>query len=205
MIDRLMNIPTSTFDKICATATQHFAVHGYDASSLNMIAETVGIRKASLYSHFQSKNELFKTVFFDACQQESQFMQQCFEQERTTEFLAGDVLGGRYCAALPQRFEQSPYLVLFLKASFIAPDYLQAEIQSAYANYLKSIGEHFVAQFKTTNPTLTAENIATFQEAYLGIIDSLHIELIYSTLAAYEKKRIAMLEVLATAIQASMI
>lgn len=193
-----MNIPTSTFDKICVTATAHFAVHGYDASSLNMIAESVGIRKASLYSHFQSKNDLFKTVFFDAYQQESQFMQRCFEQAVATQYLGED-----YCAALPKRFEQSPYLMLFLKASFIAPNYLQAEIQAAYASYLKSIGEHFVLQLKAAAPTLSMQEIDTFQEAYLGIIDSLHIELIYSTITAYQKKRQAMLEVLSKAIQAS--
>lgn len=192
------NIPTTTFDKICATATAHFAAHGYDASSLNMIAETVGIRKASLYSHFQSKNDLFKTVFFDAYQQESQFMQQCFAQTAATPYL-----GGEYCAALPSRFEQSSYLVLFLKASFIAPQYLQAEIKTAYADYLKSIGALFMQQLQNAAPSLSAEALDIFQEAYLGIIDSLHIELIYSTLTAYEKKRMAMLEVLSKAIQAS--
>lgn len=193
-----MNKPISTFDKICTTATAHFALYGYDASSLNMIAEAVGIRKASLYSHFQSKNELFKTIFFDAYQQEQGFMQQCFTQTDLDSRL-----GETYCQALPQRFKHSPALVLFLKASFIAPDFLQQEIKIAYADYLSSIGQHFVAELKASTDDLTIQEIEMFQEAYLGIIDSLHIELIYSTLAAYEKKQNAMLEVLSIAIRAS--
>ncbi|WP_410469610.1 TetR/AcrR family transcriptional regulator, partial [Bradyrhizobium sp.] len=45
--------------RICDAAVQHFAVVGYDAASLNEIAGMVGIRKASLYSHVASKDELF--------------------------------------------------------------------------------------------------------------------------------------------------
>lgn len=193
-----MNMSLSTFDKICAVATMHFAAHGYDASSLNTIAEAVGIRKASLYSHFQSKNDLFSTVFAAAYQQERIFMQQCFQASQQP------YLGNGYCASLPNRFEQSPSLALFLKASFVGPAFLQSEIKAAYGNYLTEIGEYFVLQLKVAAATLAAEDVATFQEAYLGIIDSLHIELIYSTLSAYEKKRIAMLEVLSKAIQASL-
>ena len=192
-----MNMPLSTFEKICAVATSHFATYGYDASSLNTIAEAVGIRKASLYSHFQSKNDLFSTVFSAAYEQERVFMQQCFQVEQQS------YLGNGYCASLPSRFEQSPSLALFLKASFVGPAFLQVEIKAAYANYLTEVGEYFVLQLKAAVPSLTVDEIATFQEAYLGIIDSLHIELIYSTLSAYEKKRTAMLEVLSKAIQAS--
>lgn len=192
-----MNIALSTFDKICAVATSHFAANGYDASSLNTIAEAVGIRKASLYSHFQSKNDLFSTVFFAAYQQERIFMQQCFQIDQQP------YLGNGYCTSLPARFEQSPSLALFLKASFIGPTFLQDEIKAAYANYLAEIGEYFVLQLQAETPVVTVDEIETFQEAYLGIIDSLHIELIYSTFSAYEKKRTAMLEVLSKAIQAS--
>ncbi|MDQ8936144.1 TetR/AcrR family transcriptional regulator [Acinetobacter rudis] len=187
----------STFDKICVVATTHFATHGYDASSLNTIAEEVGIRKASLYNHFKSKNDLFATVFVSAYQQEQVFMQQCFDAQPK------QYLGGDYCASLPARFSQAQSLALFLKASFMGPDFLQTEIKAAYSDYLTEIGRYFMLQLKTTFPYLSLEQASTLHEAYLGIIDSLHIELIYSTLDAYEKKRTAMLEVLTWAIQAS--
>lgn len=35
-----------------------FSVHGYEATSTAQIADAVGIRKASLYSHFSSKQEI---------------------------------------------------------------------------------------------------------------------------------------------------
>ncbi|NPU26249.1 TetR/AcrR family transcriptional regulator, partial [Bradyrhizobium denitrificans] len=60
--------------RICDAAVQHFAVVGYDAASLNEIAGMVGIRKASLYSHVASKDELFLLVLEDAAEIERDFV-----------------------------------------------------------------------------------------------------------------------------------
>lgn len=189
-----MNKSISTFDKICQTATSIFAIHGYDAASLNMIAESVGIRKASLYSHFESKNELFIKAFFDACKIESSFMESCYKGQ-----ISQDNIGGSYLKLLPIRFEESAYLKLFLRVSFIAPDFIRLEVQEAYRDYLKMIGEYFIQGLQGGKTNLTNEELALYCEAYLGIVDSLHIELIYSNIESYEKKRIAMLEVLSKA------
>ncbi|WP_081897690.1 TetR/AcrR family transcriptional regulator [Massilia sp. BSC265] len=55
-----MKIRSPSVERICGAAVKHFAEHGYDASSLNVIAEQVGIRKASLYTHFSGKGAVFK-------------------------------------------------------------------------------------------------------------------------------------------------
>lgn len=39
-----------------------FSTQGYEATSVSQIAEAVGIRKASLYSHFGSKQEILDTL-----------------------------------------------------------------------------------------------------------------------------------------------
>lgn len=39
-----------------------FSTNGYEATSIAQIAEAVGIKKASLYSHFKSKEEILDTV-----------------------------------------------------------------------------------------------------------------------------------------------
>ena len=39
-----------------------FSIHGYEATSIGQIADAVGMRKSSLYSHFKSKQDILDTL-----------------------------------------------------------------------------------------------------------------------------------------------
>lgn len=49
-------------DHILAAATRLFAEKGYEGASMSDLAERVGLRKASLFHHFASKEELREAV-----------------------------------------------------------------------------------------------------------------------------------------------
>lgn len=52
----------NTREEIIEAALDLFSVNGYEATSISQLADAVGIRKASLYSHFANKHEILETV-----------------------------------------------------------------------------------------------------------------------------------------------
>ena len=52
----------NTKQEILNVALDLFSTKGYEATSVSQIVEAVGIRKASLYSHFASKHEILEAL-----------------------------------------------------------------------------------------------------------------------------------------------
>ena len=53
---------SNTREEILEAALDLFAVNGYEATSISQLADAVGLRKASLYSHFAGKQDILDTV-----------------------------------------------------------------------------------------------------------------------------------------------
>jgi len=51
----------STKDKIIASSLKNFLTKGYENTTMNLIAEESGIKKASLYYHYKNKEDIFIT------------------------------------------------------------------------------------------------------------------------------------------------
>jgi TetR/AcrR family transcriptional regulator len=69
-------LPASTdaVERILTAAESLFAEHGFDAVSMNTIAEAAGVSKANVFHHFISKNDLYLAVLRNACRDSTQHL-----------------------------------------------------------------------------------------------------------------------------------
>lgn len=171
---------SSAAQKILDAAIQHFADKGFDAGSLKTIAESAGIKKATIYSHFKNKDELFLQSFKEAIETESAFVDTCFDSD--------NIAGENYLINVSSRYQESDCLKLLLRASFIPPAELRTQVQSGYGSFL----ERIIIRFREGLPDQIEleENVCI--NAYLGIIDSVHVELLYASPLAAETRREAL-------------
>lgn len=54
-----------TKEKILKVSAEEFAKYGYDGLSMNALAKTLGINKATIYYHFADKRTLYKSVIIE--------------------------------------------------------------------------------------------------------------------------------------------
>ena len=59
----------NTKQEILEASLELFSVQGFEATSISQIADAVGIRKASLYSHFESKQAILDALVKDVLEQ----------------------------------------------------------------------------------------------------------------------------------------
>lgn len=191
-----MRVLSPSAEKICVVAVEQFAESGYDAASLNDIAVAVGMRKPSLYAHFSGKVDLFEAVFERAIEAERLYVDGCFAADTG---LPGALYGQR----LAERFQESAHLRFLLRAAFFPPADLRPMISSGFEAYLLRMGEVFGKELAEQFPLLNAERRQLFVDAYLGVIDSLTVELIYAGQAAYERRLKAMWTIFAASLEAA--
>jgi len=69
-------LPASTdaVDRILTVAETLFAEHGFDAVSMNAIAEAAGVSKSNVFHHFTCKNDLYIAVLRNACRDATQHL-----------------------------------------------------------------------------------------------------------------------------------
>ena len=59
----------NTKQEILEAALEQFSVQGFEATSISQIASAVGVRKASLYSHFESKQAILDALVQEVLEQ----------------------------------------------------------------------------------------------------------------------------------------
>ncbi len=181
--------------RLCQAALEHFVVTGYEGASLNSIAELVGIRKASIYAHFKSKDALFQQLFEDALDTECDFIQH--RLIKSSETLPGQA----YCDALKARYVDNNSLRFLIRTAYVPPLHLHDYITHAYPRYVDCLTAYFQQALQQRFSNLSAAQLTLYSDAYIGVVDSLHVDLLYAGVDNFETKLKAMLFLLESAMR----
>lgn len=174
---------TPALRRVLNAAVAQFARHGYEGASLSGIAADAGIRKASLYSHVKNKDALFLAVFDDALQVEARFARACFETPEQA------LPGQHYCESLLTRYADSDHFRFLLRTAYIPPESLFHETQEGYEVYIQQLLTDFKAALRRhVEVALSEQDVEVMSHAYLGMVDSLHVALIYIGQARFEAR-----------------
>ena len=148
------------------------------------------MRKASLYAHFVSKDALFQTVFDIALGHERQYIATCFEEEAGHQGVPGQL----HLERLIERYDRSAHLRFLLRTAYFPPADIRTVIASGFEAYLARIRQYFQGATLDRHAWIAQQPdvLETFCDAYLGIVDSLHVELIYATPQGYAKRLAAL-------------
>lgn len=171
--------------RIIDVAFEQFVLNGYEGASLSAIAETVGIRKASIYTHFKSKDALFLELLQDALNIECLYLQECF---RAT--VEGKLPGEFYLCDIKSRYENAITSQFLTRIAYVPPSHLIEQVSSTYQHYIEQLIQLYqVELFPVISDPKDQE---MYTDAYLGILDSLSVELLYDG-RMYKRRLYAML------------
>lgn len=187
--------------RLCDAAIGHFAERGYEGASLGDIAAAIAIKKASIYAHFPSKDELFLFAFARSLDEETRLLGDYVGAPPTEA-----VPGAAYCWDLRQRYARSAHLRFLIRTAYLPPPALRDRIFKSYDLYLDKVLAMFVARLKERfgGARLDKADFDVFCHAYLGIVDSLHVELIYTNGRLFEKRFASLMRVLADSMALSL-
>lgn len=184
---------SSAKQRIIDAAFEPFFMHGYEAASLSHLANIVGIRKATIYTHFANKKALFLELLQDALELECAFLRNCFA---TASDLTGP--GDIYCHAFKERYDSAVTLRFLIRMAYASPVHLTDTIASIFNVYIDVLVEQMALALQPYN--LSSEQLEIYTDAYVGVIDSLSVELLYAE-ALYERRLKAMLMLYQNAIR----
>ena len=183
--------------KLQNAALIRFAVQGFNATTMNEIASDVGIKKASIYAHFSSKDDLFLSLLPILVEEEYKYIQ--------SMIIGGDQIESQLLAYLTNiniRFEESYHMRFWLRILFAPPVHLHDEVVTLMRQLMDDI-ELWIEAAIAASPLVDNENldVKILTSSYMAMIDSLHTELLFAGPEKYQIRLAAIWRLFETAIR----
>lgn len=172
-----------THEKIKLTAIAHLGRYGYKGTSLSKIADDVGIRKPSLYSHYKSKRDLFEACMESA---KSEFMTGAKGILRSPENTVEQNLY-RFPASFIDAYNSDDSRLFYLRFAYMPPEEL-GENKVRYSNeFIESLADLVKdpVQKLIGDRDPSPEKYREALETYLCLFDGMMVELLFGGIGGY--------------------
>ncbi|MBV7272399.1 TetR/AcrR family transcriptional regulator [Clostridium sp. PL3] len=173
-----------TITEIKKAALSNFTEKGYDGTSLSDIAQKVGIKKQSIYSHFKSKDELFLTVMHEVVNEERNFLHQFFDEHQPDlkNYLENLIL------EFKERYinNEECNMKFVLRMAYMPPVHLREEVIQDFTLYFLELENLLNELFLNTKAFSARAEIVTL--SFLTLLDGLLVALMYGGIERFNQK-----------------
>jgi AcrR family transcriptional regulator len=139
-----------------------FAYKGYAATSMQDIAEAVGIKKPSIYSHFKSKSEIFLLLLEDQARQFTNIVKSALEETKATEMK--EILYQVFNANM-QLYSDRRNLLFFKQAVLLSTGIADEDIEGKLKEIMKGVNMFVMMNLQKT----LSENGVSFKSFEKGM------------------------------------
>ncbi len=177
--ERSEGIDMMTSNEIKEVSLKHFAQNGYEGTSMGQIADDVGIKKQSIYTHFKGKDELFLQLITEANEKESEFVCNFIMDNKTRpiqDFLY------EFLLQCKTRYEIESSTKFWIRTAFFPPNHLNDKIMKDVYGYLDQVEESLLPIFeKAKIDGSISSNVRVHQAtaAFMGVLDGIYVEMLY--------------------------
>lgn len=176
-----------TAQRIKQAALVHFAVHGYEGTSLSKIAEDVGIKKPSIYAHFKSKEDLFMQILQDAYTLALELSSDFFQTHQ------GQPVAWQlktYLHKYLSHYQQRAEFRFMLRMTFCPPAPVEEAVLKQVYHFLDNLERHLVPIIEQAvrNGEIAAVHPEQAATAFMCILDGLFAELLYGGEERFKRK-----------------
>ncbi|GAA3411181.1 TetR/AcrR family transcriptional regulator [Paenibacillus hodogayensis] len=119
-------------EEIKKAAVVHLLQYGYEGTKLADIADAVGIKKQSMYAHFENKKDLVVEIHEEATKQEIAFLTSFFDEHKGEPLRE---LLDQFMLEMRDRYAANQNVKLMFLMAFMPPEPLQELFLTMYELY----------------------------------------------------------------------
>jgi AcrR family transcriptional regulator len=177
-----------TVEDIKSVALSLFAENSYEGTTLSEIAKRVGIKKPSIYAHFDGKEDLFLSVFQDVMKDYVGYIEQ--HLKKIENYSVKDKLHAMLSDTCRYYMDNEENAAFLKRAMMFPPVFFEEQLREEFLAYEQETTKMLRKIFREgiETGTIRDENIEDLIAAYYCQIDGLFMQMFYYSRENFDSK-----------------